>query len=218
MTSGNEKRILIVEDDLTLSRMLKTWLGKNGFVVDTVSRVSDACRLLEKHGFDIILSDMRLPDKDGTFLLSWMNKARVSAPVIIMTRYADIGNAVEAMKRGACDYISKPMPPDLLIQKINEALEKYPAEAKKDRMTRPAEQKKDAPEPAPTDGNASADHIEGDSEAAKQLYNYVRLVAPTPMSVLINGASGTGKEYVAHRIHLQSQRAGKPFVAIDCGA
>lgn len=226
MTSGNEKRILIVEDDLTLSRMLKTWLGKNGFVVDTVSRVSDACRLLEKHGFDIILSDMRLPDKDGTFLLSWMNKARVSAPVIIMTRYADIGNAVEAMKRGACDYISKPMPPDLLIQKINEALEKYPveaqkersAEAKKDRMTRPAEQKKDASEPVPADGNASADHIEGDSEAAKQLYNYVRLVAPTPMSVLINGASGTGKEYVAHRIHLQSQRAGKPFVAIDCGA
>ena len=70
MTSGNEKRILIVEDDLTLSRMLKTWLGKNGFVVDTVSRVSDACRLLEEHGFDIILSDMRLPDKDGTFLLS----------------------------------------------------------------------------------------------------------------------------------------------------
>lgn len=126
MTSGNEKRILIVEDDLTLSRMLKTRLGKNGFVVDTVSRVSDACRLLEEHGFDIILSDMRLPDKDGTFLLSWMNKARVSAPVIIMTRYADIGNAVEAMKRGACDYISKPMPPDLLIQKINEALEKYP--------------------------------------------------------------------------------------------
>lgn len=182
MTSGNEKRILIVEDDLTLSRMLKTWLGKNGFAVDTASRVSDACRLLEERGFDIILSDMRLPDKDGTFLLSWMNKARVSAPVIIMTRYADIGNAVEAMKRGACDYISKPMPPDLLIQKINEALEKYPveaqkersAEAKKDRMTRPAEQKKDAPEPVPTDGNASAGHL---LDMVTSLLDYHRLDA-----------------------------------------
>lgn len=218
MANGTEKSILIVEDDLTLARMLKTWLGKNGFRADTVSRVSDACKLLGEGEYDIVLSDLRLPDKDGTFLLAWMDKAGVSVPVIIMTRYADIQNAVEAMKSGACDYISKPMPPDLLIQKINEALEKHPKALQKDSKARPAEQKKVAPEAAPSAETASSDHIEGDSDAARQLYNYVRLVAPTPMSVLINGASGTGKEYVAHRIHLQSQRADKPFVAIDCGA
>lgn len=202
--------ILIVEDDLTFATMLKTWLGKKGFSVDTASSNARARKQLEAHPYDLVLSDLRLPDQDGILLLSWIKEQGYNVPLIIMTGYADIQSAVQAMKQGASDYISKPVQPDELLKKIKEAL-----------------QAKDAPLPAPKPASKptsksaslpSSQFLEGESEAARQLYNYVGLVAPTPMSVLINGASGTGKEYVAHRIHQLSKRADKPFIAIDCGS
>ena len=170
--------------------MLRTWLGKKGFQAETAGSVTAAKRLLEKTAFDLILSDLRLPDDDGITLLPWKKEQGIDAPLIIMTSYADIQNAVLAMKEGASDYVSKPIKPDLLLQK-------------------PATDSADDSDPY---------FLEGESEAARKLYSMVSLVAPTQMSVLINGASGTGKEYVAHRIHRQSKRADKPFVAIDCGS
>ena len=120
-----------------------------------------------------------------------------------MTGYAEIQSAVQCMKLGATDYISKPIQPDELLKKIKEAIVLPHKETKETEniLLPPA-----------------SNFLEGESEAAQQLFNYVRLVAPTQMSVLINGASGTGKEYVAHRIHQLSKRADKPFVAIDCGS
>lgn len=202
-------RILMVEDDLTFSTMLRTWLGKKGFAVETAGRVADAVKLLCGEGvsgksgagerFDLILSDMRLPDHDGLRLLEWLHGHGMDIPFIVMTSYAEVQNAVLAMKAGAIDYIAKPLQPDVLLQKINDAL--------------------GAPKTKPDAGVAqSAAFIEGTSEAARRLYGYVSLVAPTPMSVLIMGASGTGKENVARRIHGLSRRADGPFVAIDCGA
>ena len=198
------KSILIVEDDITYGMMLKTWLGKKGFQVASASNVSRARKHLETEKVDLILSDLRLPDHDGTDLLRWLADEGMRVPLIIMTGYADIQSAVQAMKMGARDYVSKPVNPDELLKKIGEALETDAAPA-------PAPAKAAAEE-------AATDFIEGDSQAARQLYNYVRLVAPTNMSVLINGASGTGKEYVAHRIHRLSKRADRPFIAIDCGS
>lgn len=192
--------ILIVEDDLTFATMLKTWLGKKGFLVDTASSNARARKQLDAQSYDLVLSDLRLPDQDGIFLLSWMKEHAHHAPLIIMTGYADIQSAVQAMKNGACDYIAKPVQPDELLKKIKEALQGN----------------NDTPIATPSE--TSSNFLEGESEAARQLYNYVGLVAPTPMSVLINGASGTGKEYVAHRIHQLSKRADKPFIAIDCGS
>ena len=127
-----------------------------------------------------------------------------------MTNYADVQNAVNAMKLGACDYIAKPIQPDMLLEKITDALQASASQPETSGETPQAETAQAA--------NTDNRFLEGKSQAARQLYNYVDLVAPTPMSVLINGASGTGKEYVAHRIHQLSKRAGKPFVAIDCGA
>lgn len=196
--------ILIVEDDLTFSTMLKTWLGKRGFEVEAVGTQLRARKLLAARDFDLVLSDLRLPDQDGISLLAWLREQNKLIPFIIMTSYAEIQSAVQAMKEGATDYVAKPIQPDVLLTKITEAIGNNTA----------------API-APVNSAASVssqNFLEGESEAARQLYNYVNLVAPTHMSVLINGASGTGKEYVAHRIHQLSKRAGKPFIAIDCGS
>lgn len=221
------KHILIVEDDLTFAMMLRTWLGKKGFRVDTASRVGDAVKLLAGGGdvaVDLILSDMRLPDHDGLFLLEWMKKSRIKVPFIVMTSYAEVQNAVLAMKSGASDYIAKPVQPDVLLQKINDALaeKKCLSEDIPTRSTVSVASEGAKVSEGLDAGNRSTaqppKYLRGTSEAARQLYSYVDLVAPTPMSVLILGASGTGKEYVARSIHEQSRRKGQPFVAMDCGA
>lgn len=229
------KSILIVEDDITYGMMLKTWLGKKGFQVSSVSSISRAQKHIENETVDLILSDLRLPDRDGIDLLKWLGEHSLHIPLIIMTGYADIQSAVQAMKLGACDYIAKPVNPDELLKKMDEAL-KLSSAVSKQTMRSPQTDDTFAsnrPSVSPkqtmySESNnnpclkgaegASSDYLEGESDAAKQLYNYVNLVSPTNMSVLINGASGTGKEYVAQRIHQLSRRSEQPFIAIDCGA
>lgn len=112
--------ILIVEDDITFSLMLTTWLGKKGFVVRSSSSVSDAKRKLGEEAFDLVISDLRLPDSDGIDLLKWLKSTHPSLPLIMMTSYAEIQTAVQAMKLGAADYIAKPLNPDELLGKIKE--------------------------------------------------------------------------------------------------
>ena len=200
------RSILIVEDDITFGMMLKTWLGKKGFEVSSVSTIARARKHIESQTVDLILSDLRLPDHEGIDLLKWMNEQGKAIPLIIMTGYADIQSAVLAMKLGARDYIAKPVNPGELLKKISEALQDSPSQVSSSQTTSKA-----------TDEGQHS-YLEGESDAAKQLYNYVGLVAPTNMSVLINGSSGTGKEYVAHRIHQLSKRNNKPFIAVDCGS
>lgn len=238
------KQILIVEDDLAFGTMLQTWLKKKGFDVEKVTNVGAAARWLTEGGADsvnLILSDLRLPDHDGLFLLTWMRKRDIAVPFIVMTHYAEVQNAVLAMKSGAADYIAKPVQPDILLQKINDALQAASAATPVSQAVSAVSAPVSAASTSvsshsshtsasvsstnaaasDTTANASASvpkYLEGRSEASRQLYDYVRLVAPTPMSVLILGASGTGKEYVARRIHELSARKGKPFFALDCGA
>ena len=222
------KQILIVEDDLAFGTMLQTWLKKKGFDVEKVTNVGAAARWLTEGGADsvnLILSDLRLPDHDGLFLLTWMRKRNIAVPFIVMTHYAEVQNAVLAMKSGAADYIAKPVQPDILLQKINDALQAAsvatPVSQAVSAASAPVSVSSTNAAASDTTANASASvpkYLEGRSEASRQLYDYVRLVAPTPMSVLILGASGTGKEYVARRIHELSARKGKPFFALDCGA
>lgn len=224
------KQILIVEDDLAFGTMLQTWLKKKGFDVEKVTNVGAAARWLTEGGADsvnLILSDLRLPDHDGLFLLTWMRKRNIAVPFIVMTHYAEVQNAVLAMKSGAADYIAKPVQPDILLQKINDALQAAsvatPVPQAVSAASAPVSAASTNAAASCTTANANASasvpkYLEGRSEASHQLYDYVRLVAPTPMSVLILGASGTGKEYVARRIHELSARKDKPFFALDCGA
>lgn len=218
------QHILIVEDDIAFGTMLQTWLRRKGFEVEKATSVGAAVKLLtETFGkeVDLVLSDLRLPDHDGLRLLAWMHEHDINAPFIVMTNYAEVQNAVLAMKSGAADYIAKPVQPDILLQKIKDAMEQNAQQASSTIQN-------STPQNAPTAHNSkfktqsakltAPRHIEGKSEASRQLYSYVELVAPTPMSVLILGASGTGKEYVAHRIHDLSACADRPFFALDCGA
>ena len=215
------RHILIVEDDIAFGTMLQTWLRRKGFEVDKATSVGAAVKLLvDMKSVDLVLSDLRLPDHDGLRLLAWMHEHNINAPFIVMTNYAEVQNAVLAMKSGAADYIAKPVQPDILLQKINDAMEQNTQQSN-------ATIQNSTTQNAPTAHNsklktqnseAAPRYIEGKSEASRQLYSYVELVAPTPMSVLILGASGTGKEYVAHRIHDLSQRHDRPFFALDCGA
>ena len=198
------KHILIVEDDTTFAVMLQTWLSKKKFSVASVSGIAAAKKTLIESSVDLVLCDLRLPDGDGIDLLEWVSNRNVNVPLIVMTSYAAIPSAVQAMKLGARDYISKPVNPEDLLQKINEVFNAGVRTGKQIPVS----------ESVPEETN----YLEGQSEAARQLYTYVKLVAPTSMSVLINGASGTGKEYVAKRTHQLSKRSEKPFVAIDCGA
>ncbi len=201
------KSVLIVEDDVTFALMLKTWLGKKGFTVETASSVDKAKESLARHCPSIVLTDMRMPGQDGIYLLQWIAEQMPTLPVIVMTSYADIQTAVRSMKLGAKDYIAKPVNPEELLQKIEEAIA--------DSTTVETSRRK-----TDTEVSTAIDtsYIEGKSDAARKLYEFVRLVAPTQMSVLINGASGTGKEHIARLIHQSSKRADHPFVAVDCGA
>lgn len=234
-----KKRILVVDDDITFALMLRTWLSKHGFEVETASTVAAARTILGNMDIALVLSDMRLPDEDGIALLQWMSGRGIEVPVIVMTSYAEIQNAVLCMKLGARDYVSKPVNPDELMKKIREALEASEGSEGSDGASAASAAAAETPAAgtgkrsasagqtpgqtsAQTAGQPSAspslNYIEGRSDPARQLYEYIRLVAPTNMSVLINGASGTGKEHVAQLIHQCSKRAGKPFVAVDCGA
>ena len=223
------EKILIVEDDIAFGTMIQTWLRKKGFEVEKTTSVKAAIQVCEEaeRGFDLVLSDLRLPDLDGIFLLQWMRKHGVQVPFIVMTSYAEIQNVVLAMKSGATDYVAKPFHPDILLEKIKEAIKNHNTSSLSEKNI---EQREATGNQEPIDnkkvsgnmeskGNVDVPkYLEGESEASRKLYSFVSLVAPTPMSVLILGASGTGKEYVARRIHELSQRAGKPFFALDCGA
>lgn len=215
------RHILIVEDDIAFGTMLQTWLRRKGFEVDKATSVGAAVKLLvDMKSVDLVLSDLRLPDHDGLRLLAWMHEHSINAPFIVMTNYAEVQNAVLAMKSGAADYIAKPVQPDILLQKINDAMEQntQQSNATIQNSTTPNAPTAHNSKLKTQNSEAAPRYIEGKSEASRQLYSYVELVAPTPMSVLILGASGTGKEYVAHRIHDLSQRHDRPFFALDCGA
>jgi len=197
-------RALVVDDDVTFCLMLKTFLVKKGFEVETGFSYSEGVRHITKFNPDVILTDLRLPDKDGIDLLEMVMREKPQIPVILMTGYADIRTAVQAIKLGAFEYVAKPINPDEILATINAALavaEKVGSRAIRSKVLVDAEA-----------------YIEGQSPYAQKNLEFVKLVAPTSMSVVILGESGTGKEFVARRIHNLSSRSQKPFVAIDCGA
>lgn len=185
--------------------MLKTWLIKKGYIVQTTINVAAAKREMERFNPDLVLSDLRLPDDSGISFLKWAKNSFPDVLFIMMTGYADIQTAVESIRSGAYDYIAKPVNPDELLKKMQaaESVEK----------TAPA-----APRvPKANKKETEENYIKGQSPEYKKVYEYVDLVAPTNLSVFIKGESGVGKEHIARMIHQKSNRSGRPFVPVDCG-
>lgn len=196
------------------SKVLNVWLTRKGFSVTAVSSVREARHLLSAKSFELILSDLKLADEDGIDLLKWLNEKSLQTPVIMMTGFGGVESAVQAIKLGAKDYVEKPFNQDIFFQKIEEALSA---------SREPLESNLVLPDDSVLSDNQLIEFDDrsfmmGRSDASKQLYERIRLVAPTNMSVLILGSSGTGKEHIARLIHEQSSRKNKPFVAVDCGA
>ena len=193
--------VLIIDDDPTFCLMLKSFLTKKEFTAETAFSGAEAINQVNKHDFDVVLSDFRLPDTDGLSLLEQIRELKPGTPVIIMTSYADIRIAVKAMKNGAYEYVTKPVNPDEILLIIKNALNR---EKEKEAMP--------APKPVTTGNNnkkqvspkSGLQYVEGNSGVARRIMEYIDVVAPTNLSVIIHGESGTGKEYVAKMIHQSS--------------
>ena len=207
------KKILIIDDEVNVSLLLSKFLTRNGFDVTTAATGTSGMEYLKDGSFDLVLCDFRLEDTDGREMLKNIKTQYPKTGVIIITGYSDIKMAVELIKMGAYDYITKPLYPDEILNTINKAFETHHAlveEPDTVSATKPSNGKKPQ--------LPNNEFVVGTSKASKELARQIELVAPTNYSVIILGESGTGKESAAKNIHLNSQRANMPFIAMDCGS
>ena len=202
-------KILVIEDDVSFCKLVEKFLTKNGYEVSVAFSATEAKIKTQTENFDLILTDLRLPDSDGMTLLTEFKMEMPSTPVILMTGYSDINTAVKAIKNGATDYISKPFNPDEVLIVVANALKNKQIQIEPEKFS---SKKKD-----PISTSENSEFVMGISPASLKLAEYIKLVSPTDISVLIVGESGTGKEVIAQKIHKNSNRNKKPFIAVDCG-
>jgi len=211
------KRILIIDDDMDMCALLSRFLQRNGFETDAAHTGHKGIAKFNEQKFDIVLCDFRLGDKDGRDVLQEIKAVNPQTIVIIITGYSDIKTAVDVIKLGAFDYITKPLIPDEVLNVISKAVQsgaQNNGEQKQDMAQAPAATTKKRMQPA---FSSDGEFLVGQAPATRELYKQIELVAPTNYSIILYGESGTGKEVVAKTIHQSSDRKDKPFIAMDCG-
>ncbi len=197
MTARKPANLLLVDDDPSLLKLLGMRLTSEGFHVTTAESGQEALRLLAREQIDLVISDLRMDEMDGMALFAEIQKHQPGMPVIILTAHGSIPDAVAATQQGVFSFLTKPVDRDALYKAIDEAL---------------------ALSATPAGDEAWREDIVTRSPLMLRLLEQVKMVAQSDVSVLINGQSGTGKEVVAQAIHAASPRAGKAFIAINCGA
>jgi two-component system response regulator HydG len=208
------KKILIIDDDYDMCELLSRFLNKKGYSAEVAHNGSKGLAKFNEFHFDIVLCDFRLGDKDGKDVLMKIKESKPKTIVIIITGYSDIKIAVDVIKLGAFDYITKPLIPDEVINVIEKALaapvpdqkiqsQKAPAQASSKKMNYQL--------------SSNNEYLIGQDTETTRIYRQIEMVAPTNYSVILYGESGTGKEVIAKTIHDASQRKGRPFIAMDCG-
>jgi len=215
-------KILVIDDDNDMCLLLNRFLTRHGHEVTGVNSGKAAMDWMTKNQPDLVLCDFRLEDMTGAEILGKIKDSYPGTPVIIITGYSDVKDAVEVMKLGAYDYVTKPLFPDEILLTIKKAL------SDERRESVPVKPVAHVPSAAPASSPAANgklktfssndQYIMGDSAEFANIMKQIELVAPTNYSVIIYGESGSGKEAIAQQIHSKSKRANRPFVAIDCGA
>jgi len=207
------KRILIIDDDMDMCNLLGRFLGKKGFETEAGHSGNKGIAKFKESKFDVVLCDFRLGDKEGREVLKEIKQIDPFAIVIIITGYSDIKTAVDVIKAGAFDYITKPLIPEEVLNVIGRALQQQASGGVSTT---------DAPKPATAQTTRKKPYSDdefliGQAPATKELYRQIELVAPTNYSIILYGESGTGKEVIARTVHQLSARKDKPFIAMDCG-
>lgn len=206
-------RILIMDDDMDMCALLSRFLQRKGFETETAYTGNSGIAKFKEEHFDIVLCDFRLGDKEGHEVLKEVKSIKPTTTVIIITGYSDIKTAVDIIKQGAFDYIAKPLIPDEVLNVIKKSQEITPDAAGSPELFAGAGSSKPRVKSILQEG----EYLIGKDPATKELYKQIRLVAPTPYSVILYGESGTGKEVIGKTIHQYSDRENKPFIALDCG-
>lgn len=215
-----KKRVLIIDDDIDICTLLSRFLNKEGYETDVAYTGNKGIAKFKESHFDIVLCDYRLGDKEGRDVLSEIKERNPQTIVLIITGYSDIKTAVEVIKRGAYDYITKPLIPAEVLNVLNSAINN---QAQAPVQSQPmAKETSSAGSPSTTKNKMPAfqtngEFLVGESESTKELYRQIEIVAPTNYSIILYGESGTGKEVIAKTIHSYSDRKNKPFIAMDCG-
>ncbi|MEI7816004.1 MAG: sigma-54 dependent transcriptional regulator [Desulfuromonadales bacterium] len=199
-------RLLIVDDEAVIRDGLKRILTGELFIVETCSSGFQAIEIMQQREFDLIITDLKMPGMSGMEVLKSVRTLQPDTPVILITGYASIDTAVEAIKNGASDYISKPFAPDILLEKVHNAL---------NQRCVPAE---DSSFKEDVSLHHGFHQFIGESKEMQKVYHRIKRVAATNSTVLITGESGTGKELAARAIHDNSPRKEQPFVAVDCSS
>lgn len=213
------EKVLIIDDDKDICLLLEKFLTKKDYEAKSAYSGDAAVDELKKDDFDCVLCDYKLPDSDGLEMLQRIKILQPNVAVIIITGYSDVKTAVETLKKGAYDYVTKPLFPDEILLTIQGAIRS--SHQKEEKSEKDDGQKKAEPQ-APKDRsltrNVNKEYLTGRSKQAEIVQKHINLIAPTDMSVIITGETGTGKEFVANAIHLKSKRKDAPFIAVDCGA
>jgi two-component system, NtrC family, response regulator HydG len=204
-----KKRVLIIDDDMDMCTLLSRFLARNGYDTDVAYSGQKGVAKFEEENFDVVLCDYRLGNMDGKEVLVSVKKLKPDTIVLIITGYSDIKTAIDVIKQGAYDYITKPLIPDEVLSVLNKAL---------DQPGQQAEKNNSASKSKTTPGKYhKQEFLIGEAPATKNLYQQIEIVAPTNYSIILYGESGTGKEVIAKTVHNLSSRKDKPFVAMDCG-
>jgi len=214
------KRILIIDDDMDMCNLLGRFLQKKGYETEASHSGNKGIAKFKESKFDVVLCDFRLGDKEGREVLKELKSIDPYAIVIIITGYSDIKTAVDVIKAGAFDYITKPLIPEEVLNVISRALQQSAEgtiEAPRTSSATPAFGNGQSTLKKPGKPFGDEDFLVGQSPATRELYRQIELVAPTNYSIILYGESGTGKEVIARTIHQNSARKDKPFVAMDCG-
>jgi len=200
------RNLLIVDDDSAMREMLESLFREQGYAAATAESVDAALTRLRDAEYDAVLSDIKMPGRSGLELVGELRRLRPETPIVLMTAFGSIDSAVEAMRAGAFDYVTKPFEPEAVLFALERAFERR-ALVEENRSLRRA-----------VDRTSSFGELIGESPAMREVFSLVRRVANSRSSVLITGESGTGKEVVARTLHFASPRAAKPFVPINCTA